>query len=111
MTARFVSEPVAPSDEWLDSPALSRGEPALPQRFRWHDDDLAVADVRRTWRSTNTDRGDTYLARHWYEVALHDGRIAVIYFDRKARTGRSRWWLYTIAEGDAGPEREASPSP
>jgi hypothetical protein len=97
---RFVSEPLAPSDEWRDSPALSRGEPALPQRFRWHDDDLVIAGVSRTWRSTNTDRGDVYLARHWYETTLDDGRVAVIYFDRKARAGQSRWWLYTIAAED-----------
>ena len=111
MSERFVGEPLAPSGEWRDSPALSRGEPALPQRFRWHDDDLVIAGVRRTWRSTNTDRGDTYLARHWYETTLHDGRVAVIYFDRKARAGQPRWWLYTIAEGDPGPNREASSSP
>jgi hypothetical protein len=108
-SSRFVSEALAPSGERLDSPALSQGEPALPRRFRWHDDDLVIAGVRRTWRSTNTDRGDTYLARHWYEAILDDGRIAVIYFDRKARAGQPRWWLYTIAAGDAGPEREASP--
>jgi len=96
MSERFVSEPLVPSDEWLDSPALSRGEPALPQRFRRSDDELVIAGVLGTWRSTNTDRGDTYLARHWYELALDDGRVAVIYFDRKARAGRPRWWLYTV---------------
>lgn len=96
MSERFVSEPLVPSDEWRDSPALSRGEPALPNRFRLHDDELAIAGMLRSWRSTNTDRGDTYLARHWYELALADGRVAVIYFDRKARAGQPRWWLYTI---------------
>jgi hypothetical protein len=109
MKTRFVSEPVTTSDEWIDSGALSRGEPALPRRFGWHDESLLVAEVRRTWRSTTTDRGDTYLARHWFEIALEDGRVAVVYFDRKARGGQARWWLYTIAEGDAVPERE-SPS-
>jgi len=42
------------------------------------------------------DRGETYLARHWYELALAGGRRAVVYFDRHARRGQSRWWLYTI---------------
>jgi hypothetical protein len=108
---RFVGEALVPSEEWVDSPALSRGEPALPQRFRWHDDELAIAGVRRTWRSTTTDRGDTYLARHWYEATLRDGRVAVVYFDRKARRSASRWWLYTISEGDAEAEREAPSAP
>jgi hypothetical protein len=107
----FVSEMLKPSDEWLDSPALSRGEPALPRAFRWREDDLVVTAVIGTWRSTTTDRGDTYLARHWYELALADGRIGVVYFDRKARGGQARWWLYTITEGDDVPERESFPSP
>lgn len=51
----------------------------------------------RSWRSTNTDRGDTYLARHWYELTLIDGRTAVVYYDRKARRGKPAWWLYTLA--------------
>jgi hypothetical protein len=111
VNVRFVSEALVPSEERLDSPALSRGEPALPQRFRWHGDELVIAAVRRTWRSTSTDRGDTYLARLWYETSLRDGRVAVIYFDRKSRGGRPHWWLYTIGEGDAGPEREAPSAP
>jgi hypothetical protein len=108
---RFVSEALAPSAEFCDSPALSQGEPPLPQRFRWRGAELVVAEVRRTWRSTNTDRGDTYLARHWYEAGLSDGRVAVVYFDRKARSGAPRWWLYTVSEGHAGPGREPPSSP
>lgn len=110
MKARFVSEPVTPSSDWIDSGALSRGEPALPRSFAWRGEALTVADVRRTWRSTIDDRGDTYLARHWFELALDDGRVAVFYFDRQAR-GRQRWWLYTLAEGGDAPERETPPSP
>jgi hypothetical protein len=93
----FVSEALRASAECVDNGALSRGEPALPKEFGWRTERLVVRGVRRTWRSTNTDRGDTYLARHWYEVELDDGRVAVVYFDRKARRETPRWWLYTLA--------------
>jgi hypothetical protein len=98
---RFVSEALVASAEWIESGALSRGEPALPKAFGWHDERLVVRDVVRTWRSTNTDRGDTYLARHWFEVALDDGRVAVVYFDRKSRRDQPRWWLYTLTDLDS----------
>jgi len=97
MKTRFVGEAVTTSSEWLDSGALSRGEPALPRSFGWRGEQLIVADVRRTWRSTTTDRGDVYLARHWFEVGLENGDVAVVYFDRKARASQPRWWLYTLA--------------
>jgi hypothetical protein len=92
----FVSEALVPGDDFLNTPALSAGEPPLPRRFRRHDDEFVIAELVRTWRSTNTDRGDTYLARHWYEVRTADGRTATIYFDRKAKRGAARWWLYSI---------------
>jgi len=101
---RFVSEALTASAETVDTGGLSRGEPPLPKAFAWHGERLAVREVVRTWRSTNTDRGDTYLARHWYELALDDGRTAVVYFDRKAHRGQARWWLYTIG---AAERREA----
>jgi hypothetical protein len=97
VAARFVSEALAPSAECIDTGGLSRGEPPLPKEFGWHDERLVVRDVVRTWRSTHTDRGDVYLARHWYELGLEDGRTAVIYFDRKSRRDQARWWLYTIS--------------
>ncbi|HEY0613806.1 MAG TPA: DUF6504 family protein [Candidatus Elarobacter sp.] len=99
----FVSEALAPSAECIDTGALSRGEPPLPREFGWRGERLVVGTVRRTWRSTTTDRGDVYLARHWFEVLLADGRSAVLYFDRKSRRDRPHWWLYTIeAAGAAG---------
>ena len=94
----FVSEGLTASAECVDTGALSRGEPLLPKDFGWRGERLVVRDVVRTWRSTVTDRGDTYLARHWFELALDDGRMAVIYFDRKSRRDKPRWWLYTLSE-------------
>jgi hypothetical protein len=92
----FISEALTPLDDRHDTDGLTAGEPAVPASFRWHDEVLRVASIRRTWRSTKVDRGDTYLKRHWYEAALADGRTAVIYFDRGARKGAPRWWLYTL---------------
>ncbi len=96
---RFVSEALVPGDAYVEGQPLGNGEPPLPQRFGWRDDGLVVERVVRAWRSTIDDRGDSYLARHWFELRLTDGRGAVIYFDRQAKRGRPRWWLYTIDEG------------
>jgi hypothetical protein len=98
----FVGEALAPIGEVLDASGPARGEPALPASFRWRGETLAIATVARTWRSTKDDRGDTYLKRHWYEAALRDGRTAVIYFDRGARRGAARWWLYTLTPDEPG---------
>ena len=95
---RFVGVSLEPAATFIDSGALSRGEPPLPVAFLWNGASLRIAAVVKTWRSLKTDRGDDYLAKHWYEIRLEDGRCAVIYFDRKARVGRPRWWLYTIDE-------------
>jgi hypothetical protein len=102
----FVSEAIVPTGNLFDADGPGAGEPALPASFRWHDELLQIDAVRRTWRSTKDDRGDTYLKRHWYEAALSDGRIAVIYFDRGARRGAPRWWLYTIT-GPQNPEESS----
>ncbi|MBD5633365.1 MAG: hypothetical protein IAI49_02700 [Candidatus Eremiobacteraeota bacterium] len=105
MPGHFISEALAPGAELFEAGALSRGEPPLPERFAWRDEALIVRGIERTWRSTNTDRGDTYLARHWYALRLADGREAVVYFDRKARRGAQNWWLYTLSDAD----REENP--
>ena len=101
--ATFVSEALRPSAHAFtaaSSPAaggLSHGEPPLPAEFGWHDERLVVREVVRRWRSTVTDRGDTYLAKHWYELAPEEGRPAVVYFDRTTRRNEPRWWLFTLA--------------
>ena len=95
----FISQPIEPVAEFVDTAALSQAEPPLPRRFRWRGGEIAVAEVIRAWRSTKTDRGDAYLARFWFELKTSDGKVAVVYFDRKARRGTPRWWLYTISAG------------
>ena len=101
MSVRFVSEPLRAGETFLASAALSQGEPPLPCRFHWRDEEIVVGEIVATRRSTKDDRGDTYLARHWYDVRLADGREATIYFDRKARRGTPRWWLYSISADEA----------
>jgi len=93
--ACFVGESIEP-DGGFDPVTISHGEPSLPASFRWREETLNIESVVRAWRSMKMDRGETYLARHWYELALAGGRRAVVYFDRHARRGQSRWWLYTI---------------
>ncbi len=105
MPDRFVSEALRSGSEIFEA-KLGNGEPPLPAHFTWRDEELVVVAVLRTWRSTNTDRGDTYLARHWYSVRLADGRDATLYFDRKARRGSPNWWLYSLADA---PERDENP--
>jgi hypothetical protein len=92
----FVGKPLVPEGA-LEVAALSHGEPSLPPAFILDDERLEVRALRRTWRSTKEDRGDVYLKKHWFEFETTDGRIAVVYFDRGARKGAPRWWLYTLS--------------
>ena len=75
---------------------MTVGAPLLPRVFVWRANDLVVAQTTRTWTSNSVDRGDAYRDRHWFEFRTADGRLAVVYFDRHARRGQPRWWLYTI---------------
>ena len=98
---RFVSKPIAPEGAAFDVDTMSHGEPSLPPAFRFGDELLTIGELRKTWRSTKTDRGDVYLKRHWFEFSTTDGRIAVVYFDRGARRGQPRWFLYTLTSASA----------
>lgn len=69
----------------------------MPLAFMWRNERLAVGLILKRWRTTKHDRGETYLHRHWFEFDTTQGRRAVVYFDRHARRGESRWWLYTLA--------------
>jgi hypothetical protein len=94
--ARLISKPIVPQGGSFDIGAMSHGEPSLPPSFEWDGQTLTISELRKAWRSFKDDRGDTYLKRHWFEFATTDGRIAVVYFDRGARRGQPRWFLYTI---------------
>jgi len=98
MPRQFVSQPLQPIGATFDPAKMSHGEPSLPVAFEWNDQQLKIRSQIRTWRSTKTDRGDVYLARHWFELEVEDGRRAVVYFERQAPRKAPRWWLYTIEE-------------
>lgn len=89
MSKHFVSQPVSPVEPTGTD---------LPRAFDWNGDTLEVRSVRKEWRGTKEDRGDVYLKRHWYEFEAADGRIATVYFDRGAKPGSARWWLYSIED-------------
>lgn len=97
---KFVSEAIVPAIEAFDPREISAGEPALPPAFAWKERSLEIAAVRRTWRGLKEDRGETYLKRHYFEVELTDGAVAVVYFERQAKRHAPRWFLYTIDEGE-----------
>jgi hypothetical protein len=94
---RFVSRPLVPAGEGFVTPA-SGSEPPVPSAFIWGDRVLGVTAVLRSWRSGKTDRGDTYLKRHWFELQTACGHRIEVYYDREARHGASQWWLYVIDE-------------
>jgi len=96
----FVSEPIVPVADAFDPRAISAGEPSLPPAFTWRGRSFTIAAVRRTWRGYKEDRGDTYLKRHYFEVGLTDGAVAVVYFERQAKRRAPRWFLYTLDEGE-----------
>jgi hypothetical protein len=52
---------------------------------------LEITKVLRPWRSSEGDRGDNYLKRHWFELQTADSPKIEVYFDREARRGAARW--------------------
>ena len=96
--AQFVSEAITPASGSV-APAAG-GEPSLPAAFLWKGGELDVRSLIRTWRTTKVDRGDTYLKRHWFEFETSQSRRAVVYFERQAKRGAPRWWLYSIDSPD-----------
>lgn len=91
----FVSEAIRPLGA-LDADVLQRGEPVPPSGFEWRGETLTIVAVNARRRGMKTDRGDVYLRRHYFDVSLLDGRHATIYFERQAKRGQARWFLYTI---------------
>ena len=94
---KFAGRPLVPTGDGFVTPA-SGGEPPVPRAFGWGERTLVVTTVLRSWRSSKTDRGDTYLKRHWFELKTEGGSTIEVYFDRQSRRGEAQWWLYTIDE-------------
>lgn len=96
---RFVSEPIEPifaESAGSQSSVPGQIEPLLPAAFVWRHERIDVGAVLKTWRTTKDDRGDTYLKRHWFEFQTGAGGKAIVYFDRAAKRGSPRWFLFSI---------------
>ena len=102
MSEEFVSEPITPVAGTFDAAGMTRGEPGLPERFMWREQEYTVADVLETWKETGpckSGSAEQYLRKHWFKVRTDDGLEMTLYFERQARNkgqSKKRWWLYTI---------------
>ena len=103
MIEEFVSEPIVPAEGTFDAAAMTRGEPGLPGRFLWREQEYSTADVLEAWKETGPCRSggtERYLRKHWWRIKTGEGLEMTIYFERQPRSKRqnkTRWWLYTIA--------------
>jgi len=101
-TERFVSEPIKPVEGTFDPTAMTRGEPGLPRRFVWRDEEYTVAEVLEVWKEEGpckSGSSEMYLRKHWFRVATEQGAEMTLYFQRQPRSKRqskARWWLYTV---------------
>jgi phosphoribosylglycinamide formyltransferase-1 len=102
MAEEFVSEAIKPVAGTFDPAGMVRGEPGLPRRFVWRDQEYTVATVLGTWKEDGPCKhgsGEMYLRKHWFKILTEQGTQMTIYFERQARSKRqskTRWWLYTI---------------
>ena len=105
MGKRFVSEAVRPVAGTCDTSRMAAGEPGLPRQFVWRDRTIGVARVLRSWRETGPCRGgspESYVRKHWYEIATDCGGTMTLYCERQPRGGRraARWWLFSVDQTD-----------
>ena len=104
MRQQFISEPIEPVADTMNTGRMSRGEPGLPTRFRWRDAEHEVAEVLEQWKETSGCRhgsGEQYVRKHWYRIRTASGLEMKLYFERQARSGRERtrrWWLFSVTE-------------
>ena len=102
MSEEFISEPIKPVAGTFDTAGMTRGEPGLPGRFVWRQQEYAVAEVLQAWKESGPCRSggpEQYLRKHWFKIRTDNGLEMTVYFERQARTKRqakNRWWLYTI---------------
>ena len=88
----------------LANTAMAAGEPALPVRFRWRDEEYQVAEVLSKHREFQPEGhkagNEKYLRKHWVEVVVTAGLHMKLYCERQARSRNThqRWWLYSIED-------------
>jgi phosphoribosylglycinamide formyltransferase-1 len=103
MSTSFISEPIGPVDGSFDTSGMARGEPGLPQKFRWREKEFIVSEVLEQWKEHGDCRhgsGERYVRKHGYRVRTTDGAVLRIYFQRSQGRGKipvkSRWWIHSI---------------
>ncbi len=102
MTEQFISEQIEPIPGTSDASAMVRGEPGLPNRFRWRDREYQIAEIISAWKEDGdckSGSAEKYLRKHWYKIKTTDNAEMKIYFERQSRSKsqlKKRWWLYTL---------------
>ena len=103
MPVSFISEPIVPLDASFDTSGMARGEPGLPQKFRWRKKEYAVAEVLEQGKSHGDCRhgsGERYVRRHSYRIRTTDGTVMNLYFQRSADRGKlspkTRWRIQSV---------------
>ena len=102
MQEQFVGDPITPVPGTMDTRAMTRGAPGLPQRFIWRDEENTIDAVLERWKETSPCRSgaaEQYVRKHWFRVRTTGGHEMKIYFERQARSRREnkrRWRLYTM---------------
>jgi hypothetical protein len=105
MSEEFVGEAIKPVAGTFDPAGMTRGEPGLPQRFVWRDQEYTLAAVLQAWKEDGPCRqgsSEQYLRKHWFKILTEQGPQMTIFFERQAgsqRQSKARWWLYTIERG------------
>lgn len=102
MSEQFVSEPIWPDRQSLDTARMAAGMPGLPGRFTWREHDYIVARVLRHWTETSGchhGSAEQYVRKHWFEIQTACGKQMKLYFERQPRSTRARtqrWWLFSV---------------
>jgi hypothetical protein len=99
---RLISEPIRPLLFETSPEPFSVGEPVLPKRFAWRQEEEVVAEVLERWKELSPGSAamrDRYVRKHWYRVRTESGKEMKIYFERQARSNagaKQRWWLFSV---------------
>jgi phosphoribosylglycinamide formyltransferase-1 len=103
MPSSFISEPILPVEASFDTGGMARGEPGLPQKFRWRNQEFIVSEVLERWKEHGDCRhgsGERYVRKHGYRVRTAEGVVFRLYFQRSAGRGKlpikSRWWIHSV---------------
>jgi phosphoribosylglycinamide formyltransferase-1 len=101
VSERLIAEAITPIEGSFDTAGMTRGEPGLPQRFRWRGNEYIVAEVLSQHKEAGPcthGSGERYLRRHHYHLRTTEGLEMKLCFERGSRAGKARWLLLRIVE-------------